>query len=492
MKKITIIGSGVGGLSAGIRLQKLGYDVDIYEKEATVGGKMNQIVDSGYKFDVGPTIVMMPDIYNEVFEFAGKNSEDYIHMRRIEPMMDLKFKNDGDLELTSDLVKLTRFMGDENASGYYKFLSDIYDKYIIANENFLNKSYRKPHDFFNMKSLVAGFKLHTLGDAYTAISKFVDDDRIAKSIAFQTLYIGISPYEGPSLYNIIPMIQSLYGVWYIDGGMYSMATAMAKLFEELGGKIHLNSDVSKIMVENKKATGIIIDDKEFTSDYVLANADFPYAMKNLIDETNRKKYTDKKIDSMKYSYSAFMIYLGTDKKYSNRNLHTIRFADDFKKNVDDLFDNNIFPEDPSSYIYIPSRIDVSMAPEDGESIYILTPVPELSSGKISWSSDEVAKYRDKILTMMEDEDILPDIKDHIRVEHIYTPKDFEQKFNAYNGAKFGLRPTLLQSNYFRPHNKSDEIDNLYFAGSSVHPGAGVPIVLNSAKLTVEEILRDDK
>jgi phytoene desaturase len=495
MKNIIVVGGGVAGLSAAIRLKKAGYNVTLYEKENQPGGKMNQIKQKGFTFDVGPTIVMMPEIYREIFELCEVNPDDYIPMEKVDPMLQLYFNEEPPLTLSNDLVELTKTLeniSEDDAQGYFAFLADIYKRYIIAKDAFITKSFRSFWDFYNPKSLWAGIKLKTFSDAYTSISKFVKDDRLRKSLAFQTLYIGISPYQGPSLYTIIPMIELFYGVYFIKGGMYTVATSLTRLFKELGGVIHYNASVEEIMIEKKRATGIRLNGKIHLADGIVCAADFPYAMRELIpDERQRGKYTNKKISHMDYSCSCFLLYLGLDKKYPTKGLHSIYFAKDFKKNVSDLFETGILPEDPSFYLYRPTLMDPSLAPENHEGLYVLVPVPELSKFD-DWRSVTIKNYRDKIIQLLKEKTIFNDIDEHIIFETSYTPRDFKEHYNAYNGATFGLKPTLSQSNYYRPHNKFAYAEGLYFCGSSTHPGAGVPIVMQSAKLAVEELLKDDQ
>lgn len=495
MKKILVIGAGVAGLSAAVRLQKSGYAVTLYEKENQPGGKMNQIKKDGFTFDLGPTIVMMPEIYREVFEFCEKDPDDYIPMKKVDPMLKLYFNKEHPLTFSNDLTELMRTLeavSAEDAQGYMAFLADIYKRYTIAKEAFITKSFRGFWDFYNPKSLWAGIRLRTFSDAYSSISRFVKDERLRKSLAFQTLYIGVSPYQGPSLYTIIPMIELFYGVYFIEGGMYTLATSLAKLFVELGGKIEYGTPVDELLIENKVAKGVRIGNEQVTADAIVCGADFPYAMQELIpDERKRGKYTNKKIKNMEYSCSCFLMYLGLDKRYPAGQLHSIYFAEDFKQNVEDLFEIGKLPTDPSFYLYRPSLMDQTLAPEGQEGLYVLVPVPELSMYE-DWSDEIIQEYRQKVLTLIKEKTLFKDIETHIVSESYMTPKDFEKRFNAYNGATFGLKPTLKQSNYYRPHNKFSATTNLYFCGSSTHPGAGVPIVMQSAKLAVEEVLRDDQ
>ena len=226
---------------------------------------------------------------------------------------------------------------------------------------------------------------------------------------------------------------------------------------------------------------------------MVCDADFPYAITQLVDEADaRGKYTPHKVEDMEYSCSCFILYLGLDKRYPSDAVHSIRFASDFERNIDDIFDDARFPDDPSFYCYAPSSLDRSLAPEGCSTLYVLVPVPPLSPASPRWTDAEVAEYRDRVLDLMERETVYEDVRDHIVFERAYTPLDFAERFNAYDGATFGLRPTLGQSNYWRPHNKATDCNRLYFCGSSVHPGAGVPIVLLSAKLAAEELMRDDR
>lgn len=494
MKRVNVVGAGTAGLAAAIRLQHAGYDVHLYEKNPQVGGKMYQIKEEGFTFDVGPTIVMTPDIYREVFELAGRNPQDYIPMKRLDPMLAVTYKDGSHFNLSNDLVSLTNNLesiSEEDTAGFLKFLSNIYDRYLVAKNNILNRSYRSIGEFINPKSLIDIYNLKTFDNAYNEMSKFIKDDRLTKMFAFQTLYIGISPNSGPSLYNMIPMLELLYGVWHIEGGMHTMAQAMSRLFQELGGNLHLNANVEEILIQDKEAKGIRLNGQDILADYTMVNADFPYAMANLIpDEKNRGKYTDKKINQMDYSCSCFILYLGIDQELKTDAIHTFHMAEDFDRNVSDLFDKGLPPEDPSIYVYNVSQADKSLAPEGQTALYVLVPVPELSLYD-EWTEENTLAYRDLVLDVVEERTTFKDIREHIILEKIYTPKMFEENFNAYNGATFGLRPTLFQSAYFRPHNKFDYADKLYFCGSSIHPGAGVPTVLQSAKLSVEELIKDD-
>lgn len=492
MKKVIIIGAGTSGLAAGILLQSKGFQCEIYEKNEAVGGRMYQIKEQGFTFDVGPTIVLMPHMYKEIFSISGANPDDYLEMTLLEPINTIHYPDQTKFEISSSLPKFINQLesfSELETAGYLKYLSDVYQRYILAKNAFLEKSYRKPSDFYNFKTFHSLYKLRTLNSAYQSISSFVKEDKLRKALSFQTLYVGISPFTGPSIYTIIPMIELLYGVWYIKGGMYQMAKAMEIRFLELGGEIHFNQSVEEIVIENHEAKGIKVNQKVINADIVLSNADFPWTMKNLIkNNKDQGKYTHKKIDRMEYSSSSFILYFGVDKKIPST-VHQIHFAKDFKRNIDDLFSGNV-PDDPSFYLYSASQIDESMAPSGQEGFYCLVPVPSLHQHDMIWDEHQIQSLRRVILDKIKTIQGFNDFEEHIIYEKIFTPKTFEDKFNLQFGATFGLKPSLFQSLYYRPQATSRHVKNLYFVGSSNHPGAGVPIVLMSAKIVASEIERD--
>ncbi|TDM02284.1 phytoene desaturase family protein [Macrococcus carouselicus] len=497
MKKIIVIGAGVAGLASAIRLQHAGYEVEIFEKEGMPGGKMHRIRQKGYEFDLGPTIVMMPELYREVFELAGRNADDYIPMQKLTPMYSAYFKQGTEkLDVSNDLVQLMELfegVDEKDAEGFLRYISDLYQRFNIAKHHFLQRPFREAKDFYNLSTLRQGLKLRTLGSAENSMSKYIKDKRLRDIISFQTLYIGISPAKSPSLYTIIPMIEFLYGVWFIEGGMHRMATAMEQLFRELGGTIHYHTPVEEIMIHNGQATGIRTAAGMFHADYVMCNADFPYAKKHLVQNQSAKgKYTDDYIDKMAYSCSCFVLYLGMDRKYDEvENMHNFIFSEDLDDNIEQIFDGRKLT-DPSVYMYIASKKEPAMAPAGKDGLYILMPVSELSTAKYDWDDDTVSYYREQALSKVEKLPGMHNIRNEIVTETYVTPKEFRKKFNAYNGATFGLQPTLLQSNHLRPQSKATDCENLYFTGSSTHPGAGVPIVLLSSKIAAGELMMDDE
>lgn len=495
-KHVVVIGAGAAGLSAAVRLQSSGYNVEIFEKNPRSGGKMYQIRKDGYTFDVGPTLVMMPSIYEDVFKSAGKNPEDYITLKKLDPMYDVYFDREElkKYSLTSDITELTAMMeekGPKTALGFQQYLAEIYKRYQIAMDHFIRRGFRSWKDFYNPFMLTQALRLKTFDSADNMMAKFVKDKDVQQMLSFQTLYIGVSPKKGPSLYNIIPMIEILYGVWFLKGGMYAMARAMEKLFLELGGTIHHNAEVTNIVIENGRAVAVELDNKKVPADYIVSNADFPYTMKHLIqDKKARGRYTDKKLDSMEYSCSCLIFYWGMAKKYSDVETHTFIVSKDLDTNLSQIFTGD-FIDDASVYLSIPSRGDESLAPGNKDAFYVLIPVSELETAKYEYDENVIAKYKENALKKLERLPGCENVRNEIVSESIMTPLDFKNQFNACRGATFGLQPTLTQSNHLRPQAKAKKCENLYFTGSSTHPGAGVPIVLESGKICAEELRRDN-
>ena len=393
-KKVLVVGAGTAGLGAAIRLQHAGYNVEIYEQNDTPGGKMNRIEADGHQFDVGPTIVMMPDMYREVFELAGRDPDDYIPMKKLDPMYDVYFKDDTyrRYSISSDLTELTALFesrGTENSRGFLQYLSAIYERFIVAEEHFIKRPFRKRSDMYTPFMIRQALKLKTFDSADKMMSKFVPDKDLQRMLSFQTLYIGVSPQKGPSLYNIIPMIELLYGVYFIKGGMHTMAVQMARLFTELGGIIHYSSPVEQIVTENGRVTGLKVGGELVKSDYVVSNADFPYTITKLIQEPEvRGRYTPEAVDKMDYSCSCLLFYWGVEGDAPELACHSFVIGTDLDDNLASIFDGRLI-KDPSVYLHIPSQVDPEMAPPGKSTFYCLIPVPELGVAQYEYDEETI-------------------------------------------------------------------------------------------------------
>jgi len=491
---VLIIGSGIGGLSTAIRLLSKGYHVKIYEKQSSIGGRTNQLVHGPFTFDLTASILMNRAIYEEVFSYANLDYSDYFQFIKIDPIYRSFYPDGSQYDFTRDLVSLIKNLESisvEDSIGYMKLLSEVYSRYITADQHFLQKTFEKPIDFFKPSTLLNALETKSFPTSYQLISKYIKDEKLQNFLCYQSLYVGISPFEGPSIYTLVPIVSQLYGLWHIKGGMYSYVKALEQAIYNLGGEIITNYAVDEILIKDGMAVGIKSQGHEAVfGDLVVSNADFPYSMDKLIKSNIYKgKYSTDKLKTMKYSCSTFIIYLGLDKKYPSLSVHNLYLNNSFKKNIDFAFTGHL-PVDPSFYIYCPTQIDDSMIEIKGECLSIIIRVPNLLFDNITWYENSINTLRNNTIVALKNIKGLEDIEEHIVYESYLTPKDLKDRFNSYAGTAFGLSPTLTQTNYFRPHLKSDTVKNLYFVGSSVHPGPGVSIVLLSSKLVTQEIVKD--
>lgn len=494
-KSAIIIGSGIGGLSTAVRLLSKGYHVKVFEKEKTIGGKTNQFVHGPFTFDLTASILMNREIFEEVFNYANLDYRDYLEFIKVNPTYRCFYPNGVRYDFTRDLVSLIKSLESisaEDSIGYTKLLAEVYERYMIANDHFLQRTFESPVDFFKPSSLINSLRTKAFSTPYQLVSKYVKDKKLQKYFCYQSLYVGISPFDGPSIYTLVPVISQLYGLWHLKGGMYSYVKALEKVIYQLGGEVITDYDVDEILISNGRAVGIKSKNKEKVfGDVVVSNADFPYTMDKLIKkDTHKGKYTKDKLEKMKYSCSTFIIYLGLNKKYPQLSVHNLYLNINFKKNIDYAFTGHL-PTEPSFYMYCPTKVDGSMIKTNGESLSVVVRVPNLFFDNIVWDEDTTKLMRDRTISALKNIKGLEDIEENIVYEGYLTPKNLKDSFNSYGGTAFGLSPTLTQTNYFRPHLKSKTVKNLYFVGNSVHPGPGVSIVLLSSKLVTQEILKDN-
>ncbi len=482
-KNIIVIGSGFGGLATASRLLSQGHDVTIFEKRDKPGGRAYVYEMDGFKFDGGPTVITAPFMFDDIYEAAGKKREDYIEFVPCNPFYRI-FDNEGksfdynnDHEFTlSEIEK--RSPGDKD--GYEKFLGTtkaIFDKGFVE---LADKPFLKFMDM--MKVAPDLIKLQSYKSVYKYVSQFIKDDFLRKCFSFHPLLVGGNPFDTTSIYAMIHYLEREWGVHYAMGGTGAIVEGMVNLIEEQGGKIHLNAEVEEILVNNKKATGVRLKNGDVhTCDIVVSNSDVAFTYKNMIASRHRKKYTDRKIERTKYSMSLFVIYFGTKKRYTDTHLahHNIILGDRYKGLLSDIFHKKHLSEDFSLYLHMPTITDPSMAPEGCEGFYVLSPVPHLDSGT-DWN-EMAPKYRDLIMNFLE-ENYLPNLQENIIAEHYIDPLHFQDTLNSYKGSAFSVEPLLTQSAWFRPHNRSEDVDDLYFVGAGTHPGAGLPGVLSSAKI----------
>ncbi len=493
MKKIAVIGAGPGGLSTSMLLANDGYKVDIFEKKPYIGGRNSQLKLGQYSFDLGPTFFLMKYILEDIFEKTNRKLSDYVKLDRIEPMYRLKFSEDkifypySHLEKEKMIEELKRVFPNEvdNYNLYMKKESRKYDKIIPC----LSIPYSSYIDYFKRNFLKSIPYLDAHISLYDVLSKYYQSEELKLAFTFQAKYIGMSPWEAPGTFSIISYIEHELGIYHVQGGLNKLCSAMAKVIEEEKGKIHLGTGVKSLLIEDKKVIGIELytGEKKYY-DSVVINADFAHSMKELIPEEKRKKYNNEKLERKKYSCSTYMLYLGIDKIYEDIPHHSIIFANDYKKNVEEIVKTKILSEDFSFYVQNPSVIDKNLAPEGHSTIYVLVPVPNNKSN-INWNEikDEM---KEKVLDLLETRGEYVDIRKHMVEEKIITPFDWEEEYDVYSGAVFNLGHQINQMLTFRPHNKFEILENCYLVGGGTHPGSGLPTIYESGRITRDLINKE--
>lgn len=491
MARIIVIGSGFGGLGAAVRLAARGHDVEIFEKRDKLGGRAYVYEVNGFHFDGGPTVITAPFMFDDLFAAAGKKREDYVQFVPLDPFYRIFNHERRYFDYNDDeafTVEQIRKWNPEDMDGYRRFIATtkpIFDKGFVelADQPFLNvwDMIKVAPDLIKMQSYLS---------VYAYASQFVKDDFLRQVFSFHPLLVGGNPFDSPSIYAMIHYLEREWGIHYAMGGTGAIVAGLARLFEELGGKVHLNAEIDEILVDERRkdrVTGVrMADGTVHHADHVVSNADVAYTYRTLIPENYRKTWTNRRLETLKYSMSLFVIYFGTKRRYLDTPLrhHNIILSERYKSLLDDIFKRKIVADDFSLYLHMPTITDPSIAPEGCENFYVLSPVPHLGSGT-DWRT-AARPYRDAIIQFLE-QNYMPDLEANIIAEHTIDPLHFQNTLNSYMGSAFSVQPILMQSAWFRPHNRSEDFENLYFVGAGTHPGAGLPGVLSSS-IIVEDLI----
>ncbi len=486
-KKIIIIGSGFGGLGAAVQLAAKGHNVTIFEKRDKLGGRAYQYEINGFKFDGGPTVITAPYIFDQIFEAAGKKRQDYFDLLPLDPFYRI-FDSQGrffDYYASSkDTLAEIEKWNPADKDGYQKFTQKT-EEIFRRFHPYTDRPFLKLTDM--LKIMPDMIRLQAFWGTYGFVSRYIKNDFLRRVFSFHPLLVGGNPFDTPSIYTLIVQFEKEWGVHYAAGGTGAIVDAFGRLFAELGGAVYLQTEVQEILIRNGRVTGVkLADGSTHTADAVICNGDVAFAYQHLIPEQYRRKYTNRRLAQKKYSTSLFVIYFGVKRRYLDSKLahHNIILNKRYQGLLKDVFSGAELPEDFSLYLHMPTKTDPSIAPPGCESFYVLSLVPNLDAN-IDWS--QMAKpYRDKIIKFLED-NYLPNLQENIIAEHYIDPLHFQNTLNSYKGAAFSFKPSLLQSAWLRPHNRSEEFENLYFVGAGTHPGAGVPAVLSSGKIAAELI-----
>ena len=464
-------------------LAQRGVDVQVFEKQPVIGGRNAEVRLGEYRFDLGPTFLMMKFLLDELFEEANRKLSDYIDCRPLDPMYKLQFAGRS-MHVYSEPARMRaeieRVFPGEGAS-LDRFLSRESVRFRKLYPC-LQKPYDSPLSLFSPTLLAALPHIAPGRSLHNVLSSYFRAEELRLAFTFQSKYLGMSPWDCPGLFTMIPYTEHAHGVYHVQGGLCRISDAMAQVAREYGASIHTSQPVRRVLTKGRRAVGVELESGEkIECDDVVINADFGYAISRLFDPDQVKRYKPETLRKKNWSCSTFMMYLGLDRAYPEAEHHTIVFARDYKGNLDDISHRKKTSEDISIYVRNSAATDPGTAPPGHSALYILVPVPNNFSG-IDWSQEKV-HYRERVLRILAERSPYTDIEQHIRDELIVTPEDWEHKLGVYQGATFNMGHNWSQMLFMRPHNKFEEVDHCFLVGGGTHPGSGLPTIFESARIS---------
>ncbi len=495
MKSVVIIGAGMGGLAAALRLRRMGFEVTVIEKQTRPGGRSNVLQENGFRVDIGPTILVMKETFEETYRAIGQDLNSRITFKSLDPNYRIYFHDGTHMDLYNGMAKLSAEVERIEpgvTERLFRFIGDSAKKYELGMD-FVERNYDHITDLANPMAGVRLVQTSAYQNLYGQVGKYFHTDKLRKAFSFHSMFLGLSPFDALAMYSLITYADLVEGMHYPVGGIYSIIEDMVKLCAEMGVILRTGTAVKEINVRaagtTRKATGVTLQSGEVVpADIVVSNADLVYTYKRLIRPEFRKVYPDAKLDRMEYACSGYLLYLGVDKQYDHMRHQALYFSEDYRANLDAIFRTKTIPDDPSFHLNNPSVTDPSLAPPGHSVIYLLAPMPNLQV-KNDWDA-AVPVIREKLYRQLE-RIVDPEIRKHVVWERQYRPEDWERDINAPYGVAFGsLSQAFFQSSYFRPHNKAHDIGGLYFVGQGTYPGIGMPMVLLSARLLEERLAKD--
>ena len=476
-----VIGSGFGGLAAAIRLGARGYRVTVLEKLDTPGGRAGVFQQDGFTFDAGPTVVTAPWLFEELWALCGRRLADDVELRPVNPFYRIRFADGVVFNTCADAdvmrAEVARFAPGD-VDGYERFMAASREICRIGFEQLGHVPFGSIADMARIAP--AMLRLQSFRSVYRLVARHVRDERLRTVLSFHPLLIGGNPFSVTSIYCLIAFLERNWGVHCAMGGTGRLVQGMVKLIAGQGGALRCGAQVAAITTQGRRATGVTLASGErIAADIVVSNGDAAYTYGALLPGVARRRWTDRRIARGRYSMSLFVWYFGTRRQYPDVAHHSILLGPRYRELLRDIFERKILAEDFSLYLHRPTATDPSVAPPGADTFYVLSPVPNLAAG-IDWSA-QAEPYRQRIARFLSDT-LLPNLSQEIVTSKMITPQDFQDRLLSYQGAAFGLEPVLTQSAWFRPHNRSEELDGLYLVGAGTHPGAGLPGVLSSARV----------
>jgi len=486
-----VIGAGIGGIAVAGRLRRAGHNVTVVEKADHPGGRADFIQKDGYRFDTGPSLFLMPEVFAETYEALGERMQDHLELVRLDPTYRAHFHDGTRLDLTYQMPRMREQLDalEPGAFGQFlKFMAEGYSNYHLGLDKFVGRNFYSLAEYFDLRNLPLLLKMKALVTHASNTKRYFKDSRLQAAFSFQNMYLGLSPYEAPATFSLLQYTELGDGVWFPKGGMYRPIESMAQIAEGLGVRFEYGTAVRQINVEGSRASGVTLEDgKIMRADLVVANADLPYVYSDLLPDDG----TAARLHRKKYTSSALMFYWGVKGAKAPELLHhNVFLADDeYRASFERIFEDLSLPQTPSFYVNAPARTDPSFAPENGDALMVLVPVGHINAAEPQDWAGLRERARSFVIERLEGIGV-KDLGSRIVLEETMGPPDYLKKLNLAKGAAFGLSHNFTQIGYLRPHNRHPRYKNLYFAGASTHPGTGLPIVLLSAKLTAERIMQE--
>jgi phytoene desaturase len=488
-KKVIVIGAGIGGITAAIHLANRGFHVQVIEKNRRPGGRCDRISREGHQFDTGPTLFVMPLLYEKEFSALGTSMNELLELQRVDPTYHLVFDDGSQLGLTSDLKNLQEQMETfepGSFQGLLRYLEEGHRHYNLSLEKLVYPDFRTASDFFKLSHIPLLYQVKPLTKHYANMSNYFDNPRLKAAFTFQDVYMGLSPFEAPATFSMMPYTELAHGVWYPKGGMYRVVEALMSLARSTGVDFCFNSTIEQIDVGGDRTTGVTLSNStHIPADVILANADLPYVYQHLLPPDKRLK----RMNRMQFSCSVISFFWGLDRRVPSLKPHTLFLADDYRQNFESITKDLTLPINPSLYVHAPVRLDPGMAPPDQDTLIAIVPVGHKSgNGAQDWAS---IRDRARLEVFQKLSKIgINDLEEHIKFEMNFTPLTWQKRYNLEKGATHGLCHNLTQLGYFRPDFRHSSLHNLYFVGASTRPGTGMPTAMVSGRQSAQRIIDD--